>query len=138
MGTFFIIVKSSRTIVSSSTGDHYLLQGPVRGGAGVLPAAALHPDTDPLPASAQGPASVHGLGAGGHWQPAPGRRILLAELVDMLNIHFLSILHIKEILHFIFSFRFSPINVYLYSFSMHITVPCTTGIHIWKKCTGLK
>ena len=65
----------------------------MRGGAGVLPAAALHPDTDPLPASAQGPASVHRLGAGGHWQPAPGRRILLAKLVDMLNIHFLSIIY---------------------------------------------
>ena len=80
-----------RTFVGSSTDNHYLLQGPVRGGAGVLPEAALHPDTDPLPASAQGPASVHRLGAGGHRQPAPGRRILLAELVDILNIHFIFI-----------------------------------------------
>ena len=116
MGAFF---ASRRWKLS---GNHYPLQEPVRGGAGVLPAAALHPDTDPLPASAQGPASVHGLGAGGHWQPAPGRRILLAKLVDILNIHLLSILqHIKEILHFVSLIRFSPINAYL--FSRHINEP---------------
>ena len=60
------------------------------GRAGVLPAAALHPDTDPLPAPAQGAASVHRLGAGGHWQPAPGRRILLAKLEYSLIIYYLS------------------------------------------------